>query len=39
VFPPIQIAMIRAGERGGFLEPVLTRLGTFLENNVDMAAK
>lgn len=39
VFPPIQIAMIRAGERGGFLEPVLNRLGTFLEQQADMRGR
>ena len=30
-FPPIHTAMVRAGERGGFLEDVLAKLGTFLE--------
>lgn len=39
VFPSIQVAMIRAGERGGFLEPVLARLGAFLEHQADMRAK
>ena len=39
VFAPIQVAMIRAGERGGFLEEVLGRLGTFLENQAQMRAK
>jgi general secretion pathway protein F len=39
VFPPIQIAMITAGERGGFLEPVLTRMGTFLEHQADMRGR
>ncbi len=39
VFPPIQIAMITAGERGGFLEPVLNRMGTFLEHQADMRGK
>lgn len=38
-FPPVQVAMIRAGERGGFLEQVFARLGTFLENQADMRAK
>lgn len=28
VFPPIHVAMVRAGEKGGFLEKVLARLGT-----------
>lgn len=39
VFPAIQIAMVRAGERGGFLEPVLQRMGTFLEQQADMRGK
>jgi general secretion pathway protein F/type IV pilus assembly protein PilC len=39
IFPDIQIAMIRAGERGGFLEPVLNRLGTFLEHQADMRGR
>lgn len=39
VFPTIQIAMIRAGERGGFLESVLERLGNFLEHQADIKAK
>lgn len=39
VFPPIQIAMVTAGERGGFLEPVLNRMGTFLEHQADMQSK
>jgi general secretion pathway protein F/type IV pilus assembly protein PilC len=39
VFPPIQVAMVRAGERGGFLEPVLQRMGTFLEQQADMRGK
>lgn len=39
VFPSVQVAMIRAGERGGFLEQVLARLGTFLENQADMRSK
>lgn len=39
IFPPIQVAMIRAGERGGFLEPVLARLGRFLEHQAEMRGK
>lgn len=39
VFPPIQIAMVRAGERGGFLEPLLQRMATFLENQADMRSR
>jgi general secretion pathway protein F/type IV pilus assembly protein PilC len=39
VFPPIQIAMVRAGEAGGFLEQVLSRLGDFLEHQADLRSK
>ncbi|MCP3904420.1 MAG: type II secretion system F family protein [Planctomycetes bacterium] len=39
VFPPVQVAMIRAGERGGFLEQVLERLGDFLEHQADLRGK
>ncbi len=39
MFPSIQIAMIRAGERGGFLEQVFERLGAFLENQAEMRAR
>jgi general secretion pathway protein F/type IV pilus assembly protein PilC len=39
IFPSIQVAMIRAGERGGFLEDVFGRLGTFLEHQADMRAR
>ena len=39
VFPPLQLAMIRAGERGSFLEPIFARLGTFLEHQADLRAK
>ncbi len=39
IFPPIQVAMIRAGEQGGFLEQVFARLGVFLENQADMRAR
>ena len=39
IFPTIQIAMIRAGERGGLLEQVLERLGNFLEHQADIRAK
>ena len=39
VFPSVQVAMIHAGERGGFLEQVLARLGAFLENQADMRSK
>ncbi len=39
VFPNVQLAMVRAGERGGFLEDVLERMGTFLEQQADMRGK
>jgi len=34
-FPPIHVAMVRAGERGAFLEEVFTELGSFLEHQAD----
>lgn len=39
VFPPVQVAMVRAGEQGGFLEQVLERMGAFLEHQADMRGK
>ncbi|MDZ4756362.1 MAG: type II secretion system F family protein [Phycisphaerae bacterium] len=39
VFPSVQVAMVRAGERGGFLESVLARLGRFLVHQADTRAK
>jgi len=39
VFPPVQVAMVRAGEQGGFLEQVLERMGSFLEHQADMRGK
>lgn len=39
VFPPVHVAMIRAGEAGAFLEPVLGRMGSFLEKQADMRGK
>lgn len=39
VFPPVQVAMVRAGERGAFLEQVLARLGTFLSHQADVRAR
>lgn len=35
MFPPIHIAMVRAGERGGFLEEVLHRLAIFLHQQAE----
>jgi len=39
VFPSVQVAMIRAGERGGFLESVLERTAAYLERRAEMQAK
>jgi general secretion pathway protein F/type IV pilus assembly protein PilC len=39
VFPPIHVAMVRAGERGGFLEGVLTRLAELVAAQADLRAK
>jgi general secretion pathway protein F len=39
VFPRIHVAMVRAGEKGGFLEQVLARLGMFLNAQADMRAR
>ncbi len=35
-FPAVHIAMVRAGERGGFLEEVLQRLAFFLTKQADL---
>ncbi|MCH2160874.1 MAG: type II secretion system F family protein [Phycisphaerales bacterium] len=34
-FPPVHVAMVQAGERGGFLKEVLAELGEFLEHQAD----
>ena len=39
VFPSVQIAMVRAGERGGFMQDVLERMGNFLEHQAEMRGK
>ena len=39
IFPDVQVAMVRAGERGGFLEDVFARLSTFIENQAEMRSK
>ncbi|MFO0961354.1 MAG: type II secretion system F family protein [Phycisphaerales bacterium] len=39
VFPDVQVAMVRAGERGGFLEDVFARLASFIENQAEMRGK
>ena len=39
VFPDIHISMIRAGERAGFLDDALERLGLFLERRAELRSK
>ncbi|HUU60633.1 MAG TPA: type II secretion system F family protein, partial [Phycisphaerae bacterium] len=39
VFPPLHAAMIRAGERGGFLEDVLTNLSEYLDRVDDLRSR
>jgi len=39
VFAPVHVAMVRAGERGAFLEPVLARLATLLEQQADLRGR
>jgi general secretion pathway protein F len=39
VFPRVHIAMVRAGERGGFLENVLARLGQFVMSQAELRGK
>jgi len=39
VFPRIHIAMVRAGERGGFLEQVFARLGQFVLGQAALRSK
>lgn len=39
VFPRVHVAMIRAGERGGFLEGVLARLGQFVSSEAELKGK
>lgn len=39
VFPKVHIAMVRAGEKGGFLEQVMARLGAFVMSQAEMRAK
>ena len=38
-FPDVQVAIIRAGERAGFLESALERLGNFLDQRAEMRSK
>jgi len=39
VFPSVHVAMVRAGERGGFLEQVLARLAQFVEAQAELHSK
>jgi type II secretory pathway component PulF len=38
-FPKVHVALVRAGEKGGFLENVLARLGQFMTAQADLRAK
>lgn len=39
VFPPVHVAMVRAGEKGGFLEGVLRRLGDLVRSQAELQGK
>jgi len=39
VFPKVHVAMVRAGERGGFLEDVLAKLGDFVLREAELKGK
>ena len=39
VFSPIHVAMVRAGERGGFLEQVFARLGQFVLGQAELKSR
>lgn len=39
VFKPTHVAIIRAGERGGFLEDAVARLGQFVETQAELRGK
>ncbi|MGP1345261.1 MAG: type II secretion system F family protein [Phycisphaerales bacterium] len=39
VFKPIHVALVRAGEKGGFLEQSLMRLGQLIANQVELRSK
>jgi general secretion pathway protein F/type IV pilus assembly protein PilC len=39
VFSPLHVAMVRAGERAGFLEQVLSNLGDFLDRQDELRSK
>lgn len=38
-FPPVHIAMVRAGEKAGFLETVMARLGQLVLSQAEMRSK
>lgn len=39
VFPTVHVAMVRAGEKGGFLDTVLERLGKFVLGQAELRGK
>ena len=39
VFPAVHVAMVRAGERGGFLEEVLAKLGAFVSREAELKGR
>jgi general secretion pathway protein F len=39
IFPKVHIAMVRAGEKGGFLEQVVARLGQFVMGQAELRGK
>lgn len=39
IFGPVHVAMVRAGEKGGFLESVFARLGQFLSTQAELRSK
>lgn len=39
LFPKVHVAMVRAGEKGGFLEQVLQRLAQFVQAQAELQAK
>lgn len=39
VFPSVHVAMVRAGERGGFLEKVVERLGQLVTSQAELRGK
>lgn len=39
IFPKVHIAMVRAGEKGGFLEAVMGRLGQFVMGQAELKGK